>query len=314
MDSLVFALESVLPIILLAVLGYFLGRKKFVEPGFSPSVTRLTFNLFLPAMLFQSIYDADFSVLFSWKMILVTIGITLVCTILSIPLLKLAEPDVYERATMVHSSFRSNSVIIALPIIANIYGQTGKSEAAILLAFLLPFSNICTVLIFLWGNGKLSEAKPLEIIKSILTNPITIGVLAALPFALLRIHLPFFIEKTIDYLASMTVPIALLDMGMGLAGRKIAAKRTMVFSSVLWKIVVTPILFVAAGLLCGIKSQDMAILFLFGAAPTAVSAYAMTKGMSGDAELTSDIILATTVGSAFVMSFGLFVLRFVHLI
>jgi predicted permease len=314
MDSVVFALESILPIILLAVLGYFLGRKRFVEPGFSPSVTRLTFNLFLPAMLFQSIYEADFSVLFSWKLVLISLGATLVCTILSVPLFKLVEHDVYERATMVHSAFRSNSVIIALPIIANLYGQTGKSEAAILLAFLLPFSNICTVLILLWGNGELSDAKPLEILKSIITNPITIGVLAALPFALFKIRLPFFVEKTVDYLASITVPIALLDMGMGLAGRKIAAKRRMVFSSVFWKIIVTPILFVAAGLFFGIRSQDMAILFLFGAAPTAVSAYAMTKGMSGDAELTSDIILATTVGSAFVMGFGLSLLRFLRLI
>lgn len=314
MDSVLFALESVLPIILLVVIGYFLGKKKFVEPGFSPSVTKLTFNCFLPAMLFQSIYTADFSVAFSPNMILITLGATLLCTVLFLFLSKLISNNVHERATMVHGAFRSNSVIIALPIIANLFGAEGKSEAAILLAFLLPFSNVCTVLILSWGNGNLSKAKPLQILKSIITNPITLAVVAALPFALLKLRLPAFLEKVIDYMASITVPLALIDMGMGLVGRKLAAKPKLVFSSVAWKIVVTPVLFVVAGLLAGVKSQDLGILFLLGSAPTSVSSYAMTKGMDGDAELASDIILATTLGSAFTMGFGLFLLRCLKLI
>ncbi|MCE5255594.1 MAG: AEC family transporter [Spirochaetaceae bacterium] len=309
MKSLLFALESVLPIILLVVIGYFLGKKKFVDPGFSPSVTKLTFNCFLPAMLFQSIYTADFSVVFSPDLILVTLVSSLVCIILFLFLSRFVTRDVHARASMVHGSFRGNSVIIALPIIANLFGPEGKSEAAILLAFLLPFSNVCTVLILSWGNGNLTKAKPLQIIKSIFTNPITIAVLVALPFALFRIRLPAFLEKVIDYMSSITVPLALLDIGMGLVGRKLAAKPKQVLSSVLWKIVATPLIFVFAGILAGLNSRDLGILFLIGSAPTAVSSYAMTKGMGGDADLASDIILGTTLGSGFTMGLGLFLLR-----
>ena len=59
MESLVFALEAVLPIILMVALGYIIKRIGLVKLENAKLLNKLVFRLFLPVMLFLNVYNIE---------------------------------------------------------------------------------------------------------------------------------------------------------------------------------------------------------------------------------------------------------------
>ena len=59
MESLVFALNAVLPIVFLVAIGYGLRRWGMVSEGFAKTANKLVFRVFLPAMLFLNVYRIE---------------------------------------------------------------------------------------------------------------------------------------------------------------------------------------------------------------------------------------------------------------
>ena len=72
MDSLLFTLNAVLPIILCIVIGYVVKRLKLFPDSFWPLLNKLCFRVLLPVLLFKNIYDIQNISLMSeyWKVIL----------------------------------------------------------------------------------------------------------------------------------------------------------------------------------------------------------------------------------------------------
>ena len=55
MDSLIFAINAVAPIILVVAIGYLLKKKGFMNAEFARAANKLVFRIFLPSMLFLNI-------------------------------------------------------------------------------------------------------------------------------------------------------------------------------------------------------------------------------------------------------------------
>ena len=51
------AVNAVLPIILLILLGYLLKKRAFISEGFVKMGNKMVFKILLPAMLFINVYD-----------------------------------------------------------------------------------------------------------------------------------------------------------------------------------------------------------------------------------------------------------------
>ena len=56
MQSLLFALNAVAPIVLMVAIGYFLKRYGFMTESFAKTANKLVFRVFLPCMLFLNVY------------------------------------------------------------------------------------------------------------------------------------------------------------------------------------------------------------------------------------------------------------------
>ena len=59
MESLIFAIDAVAPIIVMVALGYFLKRLGVLGKDFSKTGNRLVFKIFLPVMLFTNVYKIE---------------------------------------------------------------------------------------------------------------------------------------------------------------------------------------------------------------------------------------------------------------
>ena len=70
LESLLFSLQSVLPLFLLILLGYLLRRKDMINDNFVNIGTKIVFNISLQLLLFTQIEAADLTTVFNPKMIL----------------------------------------------------------------------------------------------------------------------------------------------------------------------------------------------------------------------------------------------------
>lgn len=309
MKDFLFALNAVLPIFLLIVLGFEGTRRNFLAEGFRSFLGSFVFKICLPALVFNSLYRADFSHVFSPGLALYVVGVTLLSLIPIIGLSHIVSKDAPLRGSFIQGCFRGNYVIIALPLIGELFGPEGKAEASILVAFLLPLYNLSSVIILdLHSRGR--EGRSLKsLLFGIATNPLLLGVAAALPFALLRIELPLFLSRFIDYLAATAMPLALIDVGAGMASRRAGGRKGIVATAIVWKLVVNPIAFILGASPFGFAGRELGIVYLVGAAPTAVASYTMACSMGCDEETAGGIVVFGTLASLPTFLLGIWFLK-----
>src|SRR5690606_24357773 len=91
------------------------------------------------------------------------------------------------------------------------FGEAGLPAASLLLATMIPLFNVLSVIVL-----SLPHQQGLQLwtmLKSVLTNPLILGILLALPFSLLHWPIPELVLHTGNYLRDLTLPLALLAIG-----------------------------------------------------------------------------------------------------
>lgn len=85
----------------------------------------------------------------------------------------------------------------------------------------VPLFNIFAVLILMLESPEQKGAPSLkQLLKGVATNPILLGIITGTVFALLPVSLPAVATKTLNNLASVTTPLALLSIGASFEGAK----------------------------------------------------------------------------------------------
>ncbi|MCI5586934.1 MAG: AEC family transporter, partial [Lachnospiraceae bacterium] len=144
---------------------------------------------------------------------------------------------------------------------------------------------------------------------NILKNPIIIGIFLGLIASYFNLDFPKMVDKTINNLAVMTSPLALISIGAAFEGKKALAKikSTAVASSI--KLIVLAAIFIPIAVYFGFRDQKLIALVIMLASPCTPTAYIMAKNMDGDDVLASSIIVTTTFFSSITLTFWIFILR-----
>lgn len=309
MDNLLFALNAVLPVFLLILTGIFLKRINILDDQFIAKSSQLVFKAVLPALIFQNVSSADFSQVFDGRevlyILLIVSGFFLSMYIISGYFIK----DGAKRGAFVQGAFRTNVAIVGLGIISNVFGETGVAKTAIALVFIFPMYNIYAVLALILPLKKGAAGAGRQIVKAIVTNPLIIAVVIALPFSLFSIKTegPFF--DYLGYLSRMTLPLALLGVGGALSFSSFKKSFLPALSSSFIKLVIYPFIAVLILLAAGFRGESLGVIFIILGCPTAVSSYVMAEAMGSDSDLAAAIILLTTLGCVFSIGAGLFIMR-----
>ncbi len=318
LDSFLYSLNIVAPIFIIVVLGAVLGRFKFFGHEFLSACDNLVFKICLPCLLFQDIATVDIAESFNGKLMLFSIGavggsVILLC--LTVPLFV---KDKAKCGAFVQGTFRSNAAILGVTLAANMFGDAGVSIIAMILPVIVTLFNVFAVIIlsiYAPAESKLSVKElVLRILKSIVTNPLIISIVLALLWQLLPIEMPLVLDRSLSYLADMSMPLALISLG---ANFKLESLRGRVGTAVLaslCKTVIVPVLCVFAAIMLGFSGVELGIVFIILGGPTAVSSYIMAKQMKSDHELAAQILLISTLMSVFTLFIGIFLLKEFNLI
>ncbi|MBR3933247.1 MAG: AEC family transporter [Clostridia bacterium] len=182
MESLKLSFNAVLPIFILMLLGYFLKKIKITDKKGFDTINKLVFKVFLPILLFYNIYQSDIQSVFDIKLICFTIAGILVIFALGYFAVMIFTEDNNKRGVMLQGFFRSNFALLGLPLIGYIYGENSGGLPSLMLAIVIPLFNILAVITLERFCGGRNELKFLQLLKSIIKNPLIIGCLIGMFF------------------------------------------------------------------------------------------------------------------------------------
>lgn len=316
MENFVFSVNVTLPIFLVMVIGYILRQIGMLNDNFVTVANKFNFKVTLPFMLFRDISSVDIRAVFDLKYCLFCALASTACFWLIWGGTKLFLKDKSMRGAFVQASFRSSAAVMGLAFIENIYGTSAMGPLMIVSA--VPLYNIFSVIVLTFEGAHSAEENRTEKIKeacvNIAKNPIILGILAGLVVGLLGIDFPVIIEKTVNSVAQMATPLALITIGAGFEGRKALAKIRPTIAAALIKLVVQPLIFVPIAAWMGFSGEKMIAILIMLSSPTTPSCYIMAKNMDNDGVLTASVIVTTTLLAAFTLTGWIFILKTVGLI
>ena len=173
MESFFVALNAVLPMFIMLFIGFLVRKLKILQDSFLPQLNKIVFNVFFPFLMFNNIYGSDFSSVFSPKLLAFAVIAVFAIYFLSIGFTLLVEKSNYSRGAMIQAIYRSNFVLMGLPIAANIFGKDKLGMTAVLVAVIVPIYNMLAVITLEIFRGQ--KINVLKILKGIARNPLIIG-------------------------------------------------------------------------------------------------------------------------------------------
>lgn len=311
MNELFFSLNATIPIFLMMILGYILKQFKMVDEPFVKTLNKFNYNVTLPVLVFRDLSRSDFLQVWDTKYVLFCFLVTLL-SIIGIwggAGLFLKNKEIL--GEFVQASYRSSAAVLGIAFIQNIYGNSGM--APLMIIGTVPLYNVAAVLILSFTSPQAKGLNSTALKKSILgilTNPIILGILAGMLASLCRLDLPVILDKTVDNIAVMASPLALIGLGAGFEGRKAVklVKPTLLTTFV--KLVLWPLFFLPIAILMGFRNEMLIALLVMLGAPTTPSCYIMARNMGHDGVLTSGAVVATTFFSSITLTVALFILKY----
>ena len=307
MENLMISANAVLPMCLVMALGYGTCRLGWIRREEISVINRIAFRIFLPCLLYYNVYCSDLSVSFDPLLMAYAVGGVLLTFGLAIGYTLLTEKLPERRGVMIQGMFRSNYVIMGIPVATALLGAGELGTVSILIAVVVPLFNMLAVVVLEVFRGQ--KPKPLHILGQIAKNPLVIGSVLGILTLAAGIRLPHILEQTIQNVSAIASPLQLFLLGafFQFSGLK-TYRRELVTVSVA-KLIVSPGLFLGLGALLGFRGVAFVSLIGIFASPTAVNSFTMAQQMGGDAELAGDIVVTTSAVSILTMFLWIFLFK-----
>ena len=312
MDNIIISLNVVLPLFIIMVLGYLLKKYEVYDIKSLKVFNNVVFKVFLPLHLFNSIYKTNLNEVFDKRFIIFIVGMIIALFSLLIILIPKIEKDNKKIGVIIQGLFRTNFVIMGLPIATSIFGESEIGTVAIVIAFVIPVFNILAVIsLELFRSSKINY---LNIIKEILKNPLIIGAMAGILVLKFQVALPNFLKITINDLSKVATPLAILLLGGSFEFCSVKKYFRLTMGIIVLKLIFLPLMFVALGVIAGFTGIKLLIIYIIFGAPTAVSSFNMAQQMGGDSDLAGQIVVFTTSASIVTIFLGILTMKNLGLI
>lgn len=300
-------LDVTLPVFAMVFIGIGLKRLRWIDSAFVATASTLVFKGTLPTLIFLSLIKADLSVALDVPLLLFFAVATLAQFAFSWGWAHYRVPRA-ERGIYVQGAFRGNCGVVGLALAAGMYGNYGLSAGSLLLGVVIIMYNALSVIaLAAYQPGQSTDWR--SMLKHIATNPLILSVFAALPFTAFSIPLPSWVITSGDYFASLTLPLALICIGATLSVASIRVGSQVALSASSMKMIILPFASTLAAWLMGFSGEQLGLLFLFFASPTAAASFVMVKAINGNVAMAANIIAITTLMASITVTAGIFALR-----
>lgn len=307
MENLMISANAVLPMCLVMALGYGTRRLGWLRREEISTINKIAFRIFLPCLLYYNIYCSDLSGSFDPLLMAYAVGGVLLTFGLALGYTLLTEKLPERRGVLIQGMFRSNYVIMGIPVATALLGADQLGTVSILIAVIVPLFNMLAVVVLEVFRGQ--KPKPLHILGQIAKNPLVIGSVLGILTLVAGIRLPHILEQTIQSVSAIASPLQLFLLGAFFQFSGLKTYRRELVTVSIAKLIVSPGLFLGLGALLGFRGVAFVSLIGIFTSPTAVNSFTMAQQMGGDAELAGDIVVTTSAASILTMFFWIFLFK-----
>ena len=296
-DNFIVAVSAVIPLFCLMGIGVLVKRLRLLNEEELKHVNRMVFDVFFFCMMFYNIYTTELATTFRPQLMLFGAGGVLTVfalAMLTIPRLESADK---RRGAMVQAIFRSNFVLIGIPLVDNIFGSAAVAIPTMMIAVIVPIYNVLAVFCLeTFRGGKFNLPK---IILGVLKNPMIMGALMGLFLLLLGVPVPEPVLKPIRQIAAATTPVALIILGASFKAGTFHEHLSQLITCVCSRLIVVPAVMISLAVYFGFRGIDLVTIVAIFATPCAVASFAMAQQMNSDADLAGNCVVYTSALSCF---------------
>lgn len=324
-SDFLYAFNGVMPIFIVALVGYLLKCKNFLTEEFVKVADKLVFRVMLPCLLFTKVAFIDMSTVKKQDYVLIVFCI--VAAVILTTLLCLIVPvfvkDRAKTGAFVQGVFRSNVAFLGVPFAMQLFGDEGGRLASIVLAAIVPVYNVLAVTVLCVFNPDKESDKVsfvgriTGILKGIIKNPLIISIVLALPFGIFGIgqYIPAFVITSVDYFAKASTTLALVTIGASFKASELKGRIGLAMCATVIKTILLPAAYMTfTHFVLGFTGVHLGIIMIVFGTPTAISSYIMAKNMKADVSLANQIVLLSTLCSMFTIFMFSFILKVIRLI
>lgn len=291
-----------LPLLIMIAVGFLIRKSGIMNDASVEQTNRAVYLVFLPLLVFQKTRNATLDVDLNSRFVFTVLTIIVFQFLLSLCIVLLSEKNNAKRGVMLQGMFHSNHLLFALSISTELFSMETASLATILGTVVVPIYLFLSVVgLALFDGGHPGFFKT---VTGVLLNPVVIASVLGILCVVFEISLPNFVERAIDHLAGIAIPLSFVLLGASLGFREMRSSAGGLSLTLLMKLLVFPAVLLGVAILLGYRGSELAVLLVLSASPVAVSTFTMAGEMGGDDTLASQIVCFSTVLS--VLTFSLF--------
>ncbi len=324
-----FSCNAVVPILLLALLGWVLQKLRFANDTFFKTANKLVFRVFLPILLFCNIYEIDSLRHVNWAAVGYSAAVVLLLYAIGVGLAGLLIPDRLQKGPFIQCVYRSNCAIVGIPLAEALGGAEAVAFTAVATAVTIPLFNTLAVICLSHYAGEQKPPIRQTLLRTV-KNPLIIGVALGIVTVGIRMLLPkngageavFLLSRDCPFLFSAlttasraATPLALVVLGARFDFSAVRALRKQISVAVLMRLVFAPALAIGGavllsrfGVLSFTKVEYPALVAIF-ASPIAVSSSVMVSEIGGDDQYGAQLVVWTSLLSVFTVFLTVFLMR-----
>jgi len=292
-------ITTIIPIFAVIILGWFARRKGFIPDEFLEPANRLVFYLAIPAMIFREISRASLKTQFDIKVLFITLFSVICVFAISWGAGLVHRTRRGQLGTYIQTACHGNLGYIGLAVAYYYLGTEGLVRASIIAGFVMILQNLLSVIALQFNSDRISATgNKLTMVWKILGNPVIVSAMAGIIFSLAEIPIPLVIDRSLNILSELALPLALLIIGASLTFELMRLRISSLLSSSTIKLILLPGLGLGLYRLFGLPSHDYLPGLILLASPTATISYVMAKEMKGDTDFAVAAISISTLLSA----------------
>ena len=314
LENFIFSVNTALPVLFVILIGLFLKRRGMLSEADVKVLDRFSFKVGLPLLMFHDISEMDVYSEFQLSFVLFCALFSIATFVIIWIVAMKVFPDRAMAGSFAQGSVRSSVAVLGVTIVSSIYGSAGI--AALMIAAAVPVYNVMSVIIltFCGSGGKIGRDTIRSALRGIITNPLILGIVAGLPFALLRIELPTALSSAIGSLSSCATPLALIVIGASFSRSAAASSFRPALCASVIKLLLLPAIGLPIAVALGFRDAALTSILLMTGTATTPASFIMARNMGCDGPLAANIVLITDALFSITLTMWLFILKSLALI
>ena len=279
------------------LVGYLVGRTGVLGDQGRHVLSRVTFFVASPALLFTTLAESDPVSVLGPLLWVAALSAALTAVIYYLSTVRTLKRPASESIIAAMSASTVNSANLGLPIALYVLGDMSYAAPIILfqLALYQPIN-----LALLDATTSRHRTTPIAMLLATAKNPMIIGSMLGLVVALTGIELPSMVLEPIDLIAGASIPAMLMAFGISLVGskplEKKSGRRADVLIAAAAKLILHPVLaWVLAYWVFNLRGELLVASVIMAGLPTAQNIFVTAMRYDHGVVIAKDTVLVTTI-------------------